>query len=405
MAVALLLAFPVAAQQSEIIRTVVIDAGHGGKDAGAVYARGKYLEKDIVLAVALKLGRIIGENYPQVKVVYTRTTDVFVALDERGKIANNANADLFFSIHTNSNEGRPGTGTETYVMGLTKSSQSLATVMRENDVISMEADYSTRYMGYEPGSSESLIIFNLMQFAYREQSLALARCVQESYRRHFTLIDRGVKEGPYLVLWSPAMPSVLTEIGFINNPNDHKEFISDQGQERYALALFNAFKEYKTRTESGGGMAAQPHITPQTAPATRPAAPTTAPAAQQTQTQSRAATQTQPQATAQRQPDPRAGFPAAAAAAANKPHIVFSVQVRASSRQLSLTDPGFGYYRGRVFEKHIPPYYKYFVGECTTYAEASHLQTEVMRGLGECFVVAFKDGQPISVSEANKLLK
>ncbi len=313
------------------------------------------------------------------KATYRAAVPGALPVDVRGKIANDAEADLFFSIHTNSNAGKAGTGTETLVMGLSKSSQALEAAMRENDVVSLEADYSTRYNGYEPGSAESFIIFNLMQFAYREQSLALAQCVQNSYREHFSLVDRGVKESPVLVLWAPAMPSILTEMGFINNNNDLKGLISDEGQDKYARALFNAFSEYKTRTESRSGIAvAPPASQPRTAPvAEKPAAETPASGLR----------------------SPVSEQPAAA------PSVFFSVQVGAFPRRVSPNDPVFGAYRGKVFEKQIAPYYKYYVGQCATYAEAAKLQDEVVRRLGECFIVAFRDGRQIAVSEAVKLLK
>ncbi|MEG3048091.1 MAG: N-acetylmuramoyl-L-alanine amidase [Mucinivorans sp.] len=159
---------------------VVIDAGHGGKDPGAV--RGSVHEKTINLAVALELGRQLEKLMPRVKIVYTRSDDTFVELGERTTIANEAEADLFVSIHTNSNPNSRIAGTETYVMGADKNSANLAVSMRENGVISLEADYHTRYEGYDPKSSESLIIFSLMQYAYQSQSLALARGVETAYK-------------------------------------------------------------------------------------------------------------------------------------------------------------------------------------------------------------------------------
>ena len=159
------------------INTVVIDAGHGGPDAGAVGRL--YKEKDINLDVALRFGRMISEHYPDVQVIYTRKTDVLIPLAERGDIANRAKADLFISIHINSNKSSSPSGVSVYVMGVDKASKNMDVAMKENDVITYEEDYSTRYQGYKPGSTESLIMFSLMQYAYQTQSCLLADMVQK----------------------------------------------------------------------------------------------------------------------------------------------------------------------------------------------------------------------------------
>ena len=205
------------AQKKEIgINTVVIDAGHGGRDAGAV---GRiYKEKDINLDVALRLGKMIGQKYPDVKVVYTRKTDVLIPLNERGNIANKAGADLFISIHINSNKSSAPSGTSTYVMGVDKAGKNLDVAMKENDVISYEDDYSTKYQGYVPGSPESFIIFSLIQSAYLSQSCTFADMVQKQFASQTKMQNRGVHQAGFLVLWSAAMPSILAEFGFISNP-------------------------------------------------------------------------------------------------------------------------------------------------------------------------------------------
>ena len=236
------------AQKKEIgINTVVIDAGHGGRDAGAV---GRiYKEKDINLDVALRLGKMIGQKYPDVKVVYTRKTDVLIPLNERGNIANKAGADLFISIHINSNKSSAPSGTSTYVMGVDKAGKNLDVAMKENDVISYEDDYSTKYQGYVPGSPESFIIFSLIQSAYLSQSCTFADMVQKQFASQTKMQNRGVHQAGFLVLWSAAMPSILAEFGFISNPAEEKFVGSDKGRETYARCLFNAFSEYKVRSE------------------------------------------------------------------------------------------------------------------------------------------------------------
>lgn len=184
------------AQKKEIgINTVVIDAGHGGRDAGAV---GRiYKEKDINLDVALRLGKMIGQKYPDVKVVYTRKTDVLIPLNERGNIANKAGADLFISIHINSNKSSAPSGTSTYVMGVDKAGKNLDVAMKENDVISYEDDYSTKYQGYVPGSPESFIIFSLIQSAYLSQSCTFADMVQKQFASQTKMQNRGVHQAGF----------------------------------------------------------------------------------------------------------------------------------------------------------------------------------------------------------------
>lgn len=238
---------------SSQIKCIAIDPGHGGKAPGTVY--GQIYEKEINLKVALILGRLLEENFPEVKVIYTRRTDIDVDLAERGKIANKAGADLFVSIHVNAvakNGNRSAHGASTYIMGVDKDNRNLNEVMRENDVIAMEDNYSTKYEGYVPGSTESFIIFSLMQYAGQEKSMQLAETIQQHYRTSTALVDRGAWQAPFLVLWKTAMPSVLTEIGFLSNDEDRAYITSDNGQRKIATALFNAISEYKSRVEGSG---------------------------------------------------------------------------------------------------------------------------------------------------------
>lgn len=225
---------------------VVIDAGHGGKDSGALGSGSK--EKDIVLAIALKTGNYIKQNFPDAKVIYTRDKDVFVDLDKRADIANKNDADLFISIHTNAvrqGVSRSVTGSETYVLGIDKENQNLSVVMKENEVIQFEENYGTKYEGYDPKSPESFIVFSLMQNVYLKQSLEFATLIQNQLRERVGRVDRGVKQGPFLVLWMTTMPSVLIETGFISNPAEEKFLNSSQGQDYIASAIFRAFREFK----------------------------------------------------------------------------------------------------------------------------------------------------------------
>ncbi len=193
---------------------VVIDPpGHGGKDGGAV--RGIYKEKDINLAVALILGDLIEENLKDVKVVYTRKKDVFIDLDKRAQIANKAKANLFISIHTNSTAAKSTTasGADTYILGLTRSAENLEVAKRENSVILLEDDYSTKYEGFDPNSTESYIIFEFMTNKYMEQSLKFATHIQKDFKNVAKRTDRGVRQAGFLVLRKSSMPSVLIELG------------------------------------------------------------------------------------------------------------------------------------------------------------------------------------------------
>lgn len=232
------------------LRTVVIDAGHGGHDPGAVYGRMK--EKDINLDLALRLGKRIGERYPDVKVVYTRNTDRFVELAERGNIANRNHADLFISIHVNSARSTAASGTETFVMGTDKSASNMEVCKRENSVILLEDDYSTTYEGFDPDNPESYIIFNLMQNAHFEQSIAFASLVQDQFIKNGPIRkSRGVRQAPLMVLWRTTMPSVLVEVGFLSNASDRS--VMDQAANRQKMAddLFRAFASFKQDYDAG----------------------------------------------------------------------------------------------------------------------------------------------------------
>lgn len=223
---------------------VVIDAGHGGKDTGAT--RSGYKEKDINLNVALALGRLIESNMKNVKVVYTRKSDVFVDLYKRSDIANKAKANLFISIHTNSTASKTTTaeGADTYILGLARSDENLAVAKRENSVILLEDNYNKRYEGFDPNSPESYIIFEFMTDKYMSQSLDFASYVQKGFRNVAKRKDRGVRQAGFLVLRESAMPSVLIELGFINNPSEAKYLSSSVGQRSMASSIYTGLEKY-----------------------------------------------------------------------------------------------------------------------------------------------------------------
>jgi N-acetylmuramoyl-L-alanine amidase len=232
---------------------VVIDPGHGGKDHGAV--RGQYKEKEINLGVALKLGGYIERNFSDVEVVYTRRADVFVELDERASIANRAKANLFISIHTNSTESAStsASGAETYILGLARSKENLEVAKRENSVILLEDNYSRKYEGFDPKSPESYIIFEFMTNKYMEQSYEMASYLQHEFPKTTNQSDKGVRQAGFLVLRKTSMPSMLVELGFINNQRDAAYISSDSGQADLAQAIYNAFKKYKREFEKKQG--------------------------------------------------------------------------------------------------------------------------------------------------------
>lgn len=227
---------------------VVIDPGHGGHDIGAPGI--KTNEKTINLAVALKLGKLIEQNYSDVKVIYTRKTDKFIELRERANIANRAKADLFISIHANSldkkNKQRTKiSGASTYTLGLDRSDENLEVAKRENSVILLEDNHTSRYEGFDPNSTESYIIFEMMQNKYMAHSVEFASYIQNEFKQTANRIDRGVRQGALLVLRETSMPGVLVELDFICNPNQEKFMSSEQGQQKLARSIYNAFKQYR----------------------------------------------------------------------------------------------------------------------------------------------------------------
>lgn len=250
----LLLSLPSAKKKprakGDSLKKVVIDAGHGGLDPGCNGANEAW-EKNVTLAIALKLGKLIKDSMPDVKVIYTRESDKFVELWERPNIANRENADLFISIHCNSNVNTTAAGSETYFMGLHKTQGNLDVAKRENAVITYESDYKTNenYGGFDPKSPESHIIFTLVQNAYLQQSLKFSTLVENNTNKISKVKTRGVKQAGFLVLWQTAMPSVLVETGFLTNAKDRAVLKSEDGQKTIARGIMLALKSYKNDLE------------------------------------------------------------------------------------------------------------------------------------------------------------
>ena len=230
------------------LRTIVIDAGHGGKDPGCSGHGSK--EKDIALDVAIKLGNFIKQNMSGVKIIYTRKSDVFIELHERAAIANRNNADLFISIHVNS--GPAGLyGTETFCMGLHKSEQNLEIAKRENSSILMEQDHSKKYEGFDPKSPQSYILFSLYQSAFMANSTKLAARIEQEFAKTNKRHSRGVKQAGFLVLWKTSMPSVLVETGFLTDTTDANYLKKERGRTDTAWGIYSALEDFKTDMEDG----------------------------------------------------------------------------------------------------------------------------------------------------------
>lgn len=229
------------------LRRIVIDAGHGGKDPGALGSYSK--EKDITLAVALQVGKYIEENLPGVEVIYTRKSDVFLELKERSNIANRNRADLFISIHCNAAANKSVYGTETFVMGTKNFEANFDIVKRENSVITLEENYQENYEGFDPSSPESYMMFNLTHKAYISNSISLAAKIEDDFTSRVNRSSRGVKQAPFYVLWTTSMPSVLIELGFISNANEEKFLNNKTNQAYLASAIYRSIKAYKEELE------------------------------------------------------------------------------------------------------------------------------------------------------------
>ena len=228
--------------------TIVIDPGHGGHDPGAIYQ--KIREKDVVLSLATRLGRYINQEMPDAKIVFTRKTDVFIPLHERAEKAIASKADLFLSLHANSCPTPSVSGTETFVLGMHKTEENLDVAKKENSVILIEDDYSTRYEGFDPNSSESYIMFDLVQEEYFDQSVTMAALVQNNFKNQAERNDRGVKQAGFLVLRQTSMPSILIETGYLSNEKEAQYLNSEKGQNELAKSICDAVKSYKASYET-----------------------------------------------------------------------------------------------------------------------------------------------------------
>ena len=363
------------AQNSIKIKTVVLDAGHGGKDTGAISKNGAIKEKDITLSVALKLGKMINSNYPDVKVVYTRKRDEYIELSKRAEIANRNKADLFISIHVNSQKGTTATGTETFVMGTHKSSSNFEICKLENSVIVLEEDYQSKYEGFDPNSPESYIIFSLLQNTHLEQSLKFAALIQDNFKLGPIKVNRGVKQGGLLVLWKTTMPAVLTEIGFISNPAESNQLRRDAVQSQIAARIFNAFAKYKTDYEGGAPKLIPDNEMPSQSAEQQEAAVESA--EQQDATVAETAVQDE-QPEAKRQPEAK-GQPEASGKA-------YRIQILSVTKVLPAGAPDL---KGRrdAYYIYANKAYKYCIGEYATREEAAADLPKIRKQFSGAFII------------------
>lgn len=338
--------------------TVVIDAGHGGKDAGAIGRSLHVQEKNLNLDVALRLASKIRTAYPDIKVILTRDKDEYITLQDRADITNKANADLFISIHANAVDNKVARGAETFILGTDKMEQNLDVAMRENAVMKLESDYQTRYQGFDPNSIDSYIMFELMQNQYQDQSLQFATLVQTQFVSELQLADRGVRQAAFWVLLKTACPSVLVEMGFVSNVDEEKYLASDQGKREITESLFAAFCRYYDKTATP---AVQPAVEEPEEPA--PAKPQTP---KEIRAEKKKAKENKNERTAAEGP--------------------WRVQIFVSRSLLPETDPNFKGLKGCTY-KEVNGLYKYMYGACATKEEAQALQKEIKDRFPDCFVV------------------
>lgn len=374
---------------------VVIDPGHGGHDPGAVGRRGK--EKNINLNVALKVGRLIQINCNDVKVIYTRKTDVFIPLDRRAQIANNAKADLFISIHTNSvARGRTVRGAETYTLGLHRTEENLEVAKKENSVILIEDNYEQRYAGFNPNSSESYIIFEFVQDKNMEKSVKLATLIQRQFKSTAKRIDKGVHQAGFLVLRATSMPSVLVELGYISTPEEEQYLLSDAGTTALSNSIYKAFLHYKREHDAPGSRSrVQGQDLPE--PENKPEESRIEAQTAEPDTAAEPAKVIQEPA-----PAPRRTTTGTKTQTPAKP--VFKIQILVSnkvlpkgSKQLKGVSP-VSYYR----EKGL---YKYTYGESTDYNKILRMKRNITTKFKDAFIIAFKNGEKMNVNEAIKEFK
>lgn len=331
---------------------LVLDAGHGGKDPGAVGPKGK--EKNINLAVTLLAGKYISEKHPDVKVIYTRRTDVFIGLNERANVANRSNANLFISVHTNASTSKSLRGPEVYTFGISRTKENLEVAQRENSVILLEDNYEEKYEGFDPNSAESYIMFEFIQNKFVEQSIDFASMVQNQLETCVKWKGYGVKQAQYLVLRKSAMPRILIELDFITNPEAEKFLLSDAGRKKYARAICNAFTQYKTDYDRKSKI---------------------------TKNDSKVAAEDK---------KITASTDNAEENKAAEKEITYKVQILASNKKLAENSPLLKGYKADCYvDKGL---YKYTMGKSADMKEISKVRASLLKDFKDAFIVKFENG-------------
>lgn len=353
---------------------VTLDAGHGDHDFGAVY--NGHIEKNIALAIVLKVGKILEKN-PNIDVIYTRKTDVFIDLIERANIANRADANIFVSIHCNANKNTVADGTETYVMGMSKNASNLEAAKKENSVITLEKDYKQKYEGFNPNKPETMLGMTLMQEEFLENSIALAGKIQDRFVKDLGKKSRGggVKQAPYMVLHKAYMPRVLIETGFISNPTEGARLDSEDGQQEIATAIAEAIVSYKKDFFGDGvnePVIERPSKRIEDAPVVNtPKKTEVAPAKEEVKK-------------------------------ADAKGVVFKVQLSASAKKVETVPSNFKGLKN-VDSFQDKKLYIYTYGDTSEYEEAKRLLSEAKsKGYSSAYLIAFKDGKSVNVKDVIK---
>ena len=358
---------------------VALDAGHGDHDFGAVY--NGHIEKNITLAIVLKVGAILEQN-KNIEVIYTRKKDVFIELVERSNIANRADANIFVSIHCNANKNTAAQGTETYVMGLNKNASNLAVAKSENSVITLEKDYKEKYEGFDPNNPSTMIGMTLLQEEYLENSISLASKIQDQFVIDLSLKSRGVKQAPFMVLHKAYMPRVLIETGFISNPTDGAFLDSEEGQMQIAQTIADAIIGYK-KEYFGTNANDNSQVKPSSRVIEGPAKDSTIAVKAVTPVVKKDSIKKEPKS--------------------ENTDVIFRVQIAAVNKNIELIPSNFNGLRNVAVTTTNGTLYKYTYGETSDYNVAKqNLEEAKSKGYSSAYLVAFKNGQKITVQEALK---
>ena len=372
---------------------ITLDAGHGAHDFGAVYKG--HVEKNIALAVVLKVGKIL-EEQPNFEVNYTRKTDVFIGLVERANIANKVDANIFVSIHCNANKNTAADGTETYVMGMSKNASNLAAAKSENEVVTLEKDYKQKYEGFDPNSPETLIGLTLMQEDILNNSISLASKIEDSFSGLGKKIrGGGVKQAPFMVLHKAYMARVLIEMGFISNPIEGDRLDSEEGQNEIANAIAQAIIDYK-KEYFGSGALENEEDRPSKKIVEKISKDTSTPVKKEVKILADVIKK-EPVKEIKKEPKKEP-----VKEVEKEIGVVFKVQIASSSKKMDLDPSNFKGLKNVDIESN-GAVFKYTYGQTTDYFEAKKNLSEVKsKGYDSAFLIAFKNGKSISVKEATK---